>query len=190
MGLLKIKKNSAQEAPSFSLHLAICAVFSEGLIGSNENLYTDPAAQEENEEEAEQKGHENEQEKEEEAGEWDEVSSQVSSASSEDYIVILPDCFDTSRPLGESMYSSAISQAAVPLANGPDAPQNPSTAERENEEPSPVAVLQNSLNRMLSTSQILDTPPMIPEMVPVPVALSPPPSLRTHRLKTFRETAG
>lgn len=156
-------------------------VFTEALIGSNENLYTDPAAQEENEEEAEQKGRENEQEKEEEAGEWDEVSSQVSSASSEDYIVILPDCFDTSRPLGESMYSSAMSQAAVPLANGPEAPQNPSTAEGENEEPSPVAVLQNSLNRMLSTSQILDTPPLIPEMVPVPVALSPPPSLRTHR---------
>ena len=30
--------------------------------------------------------------------------SRSSSASSEDYIIILPDCFDTSRPLGESMY--------------------------------------------------------------------------------------
>ena len=39
------------------------------------------------------------------------VSSQTSSVSScEDYIIILPDCFDTSRPLGESMYSSAVSQ--------------------------------------------------------------------------------
>ncbi|XP_037545222.1 next to BRCA1 gene 1 protein [Nematolebias whitei] len=28
-----------------------------------------------------------------------------SSSSSEDYIIILPDCFDTSRPLGDSMYS-------------------------------------------------------------------------------------
>ncbi|XP_016313923.1 LOW QUALITY PROTEIN: next to BRCA1 gene 1 protein-like [Sinocyclocheilus anshuiensis] len=159
----------------------VIPVFSEALFGSNENLYTDPAAQDENEEEVEQKGHENDQEKEEEAGEWDEVNSQVSSASSEDYIVILPDCFDTSRPLGESMYSSAMSQPAVPLAKEPEAPQIQSTAEGENEEPIPVPALQNSLKRMLCTSQILDTPPLIPEMVPPPIALSPAPSLRTHR---------
>ncbi|XP_029105021.1 next to BRCA1 gene 1 protein-like isoform X2 [Scleropages formosus] len=48
----------------------------------------------------------------EDEGERDEVRSQASSASSEDYVVILPDCFDTSRPLGESMYSSAMSQPA------------------------------------------------------------------------------
>ncbi|KAM8836345.1 NBR1 autophagy cargo receptor a isoform 2-T2 [Spinachia spinachia] len=43
--------------------------------------------------------------------EWEEVSSQTSSVSScDDYIIVLPDCFDTSRPLGESMYSSAMSQ--------------------------------------------------------------------------------
>ncbi|XP_016392633.1 next to BRCA1 gene 1 protein-like [Sinocyclocheilus rhinocerous] len=159
----------------------VTPVFSEALIGSNENLYTDPAAQDENEEEVKQKGHENFQEKEEEAGEWDEVNSQVSSASSEDYIVILPDCFDTSRPLGESMYSSAMSQPAVPLAKEPEAPQIQSTAEGENEEPIPVPALQNSLKRMLCTSQILDTPPLIPEIAPPPIALSPPPSLRTHR---------
>ncbi|KAF0025756.1 hypothetical protein F2P81_022637 [Scophthalmus maximus] len=42
---------------------------------------------------------------------WDEVSSQTSSVSScDDYVIVLPDCFDTSRPLGESMYSSAMSQ--------------------------------------------------------------------------------
>uniref|UniRef100_A0A3Q3F3L2 NBR1 autophagy cargo receptor a n=1 Tax=Labrus bergylta TaxID=56723 RepID=A0A3Q3F3L2_9LABR len=42
---------------------------------------------------------------------WEEVSSQTSSVSScDDYIIVLPDCFDTSRPLGESMYSSAMSQ--------------------------------------------------------------------------------
>ena len=34
--------------------------------------------------------------------EW--MRSRSSSASSEDYIIILPDCFDTSRPLGDSMY--------------------------------------------------------------------------------------
>ncbi|XP_051530206.1 next to BRCA1 gene 1 protein-like isoform X3 [Myxocyprinus asiaticus] len=155
----------------------VMPVFLEALIGSNENLYTDPAVQEENEEEVENKGHE----KEEEAGEWDEVSSQVSSASSEDYIVILPDCFDTSRPLGESMYSSAMSQPAVPLTNEPEAPQILSTAEGEVEEPTSVSALQSSLNRMLCTSQILDTPPLIPEMVPPPITLSPPPSLQTHR---------
>lgn len=179
---------SARTVPPFNSHLVISAVFSEALIGSNENLYTDPAAQEENEEEVEQKGHENDQDKEEEAGEWDEVSSQVSSASSEDYIVILPDCFDTSRPLGESMYSSAMSQPAVPLANEPEAPQIPSMAEGENEEPTPVPALQNTLNRMLCTSQILDTPPLIPEMVPPSIALPPPPSLRTHRLKNIQRT--
>ena len=32
------------------------------------------------------------------------MRSRSSSTSSEDYIIILPDCFDTSRPLGESMY--------------------------------------------------------------------------------------
>uniref|UniRef100_A0A672YN37 NBR1 autophagy cargo receptor b n=1 Tax=Sphaeramia orbicularis TaxID=375764 RepID=A0A672YN37_9TELE len=34
------------------------------------------------------------------------MRSRSSSTSSEDYIIILPDCFDTSRPLGESMYRS------------------------------------------------------------------------------------
>lgn len=55
------------------------------------------------------------QEEKEEGGtkgeDWEEVSSQTSSVSScDDYIIVLPDCFDTSRPLGESMYSSAMSQ--------------------------------------------------------------------------------
>ncbi|NXA55465.1 NBR1 protein, partial [Nothocercus julius] len=43
----------------------------------------------------------------------DDVQSQGSSVSSEDYIIILPECFDTSRPLGESMYSSALSQPSL-----------------------------------------------------------------------------
>ncbi|TRY55143.1 hypothetical protein DNTS_032641 [Danionella cerebrum] len=159
---------------------SVLPVFSEVLIGSNENIYTDPAVQE-NEEEAEEKRHENDEEKEEEAGEWDEVSSQVSSASSEDYIVILPDCFDTSRPLGESMYSSAMSQAAAPLANEPEAPQIHGSAEGDNEEANSIPLLQNNLNWMLSTSQS-DIPPLVPDVVPAPIALSPPPSLRTHRL--------
>ncbi|NXG19866.1 NBR1 protein, partial [Grallaria varia] len=49
----------------------------------------------------------------EEEDDKDDVQSQGSSASSEDYIIILPECFDTSRPLGESMYSSALSQPSL-----------------------------------------------------------------------------
>lgn len=46
-----------------------------------------------------------EEEKEKKEGEKREgTRSRSSSTSSEDYIIILPDCFDTSRPLGESMY--------------------------------------------------------------------------------------
>ncbi|NWX88679.1 NBR1 protein, partial [Nothoprocta pentlandii] len=50
----------------------------------------------------------------------DDVQSQGSSVSSEDYIIILPECFDTSRPLGESMYSSALSQPSLEKAGEPE----------------------------------------------------------------------
>ncbi|NWW93506.1 NBR1 protein, partial [Rhynochetos jubatus] len=50
----------------------------------------------------------------------DDVQSQGSSASSEDYIIILPECFDTSRPLGESMYSSALSQPSLEKTGEPE----------------------------------------------------------------------
>ncbi|XP_013874881.1 next to BRCA1 gene 1 protein [Austrofundulus limnaeus] len=47
-----------------------------------------------------------------------------SSSSSEDYIIILPDCFDTSRPLGDSMYSSALSQPGdIPVKASSDSEQ-------------------------------------------------------------------
>ncbi|KAM8795374.1 next to BRCA1 gene 1 protein [Eudromia elegans] len=49
----------------------------------------------------------------------DDVQSQGSSVSSEDYIIILPECFDTSRPLGESMYSSALSQPSLEKTGEP-----------------------------------------------------------------------
>ncbi|XP_035516906.1 NBR1 autophagy cargo receptor a isoform X2 [Morone saxatilis] len=67
---------------------------------------------------------------------WEEVSSQTSSVSScDDYIIVLPDCFDTSRPLGESMYSSAMSQpdtaAAAVTSADPDIQLE---EEEENEE--------------------------------------------------------
>lgn len=143
-------------------------VFSEMLIGSNENLYTDPAALEEEEVKKE------DQDKEEEAGEWDEVSSQGSSASSEEYLLVLPDCFDTSKPLRDSLYSSAVSQ---PGSTEPESAQEQTTAEGEMVEQTPF--MQNSVNRLLCTSHLLNTPPLIPEVSPV--SLSPPPTLRTHR---------
>lgn len=57
----------------------------------------------------------------EEEDDKDDVQSQCSSASSEDYIIILPECFDTSRPLGDSMYSSALSQPGLEKTGEPEA---------------------------------------------------------------------
>ncbi|XP_077169218.1 next to BRCA1 gene 1 protein [Paroedura picta] len=89
----------------------------------------------------------------------DEVRSQVSSTSSEDYVVILPECFDTSRPLGESMYSSALSQPSSEKgAEGPASPRGES-------QPS-----VHSINDMLTTSQVLDAVPLAPQILgPQPV---------------------
>ncbi|XP_028845147.1 next to BRCA1 gene 1 protein-like [Denticeps clupeoides] len=98
-----------------------------------------------------------------EPADWDEVSSQASSASSEDYIVILPDCFDTSRPLGDSMYSSAVSSHRD--AGAPERPEQ-----------DPGSSIHSSANRLLCTSQTLDAPALVPELV-----LAPPTGLRTHR---------
>ncbi|XP_077591497.1 next to BRCA1 gene 1 protein isoform X3 [Stigmatopora nigra] len=52
------------------------------------------------------------------------TKSRSSSTSSEEYI-ILPDCFDTSRPLGESIYSSALSQPGDISANSTADPKTP-----------------------------------------------------------------
>ncbi|XP_064589808.1 next to BRCA1 gene 1 protein isoform X3 [Zonotrichia leucophrys gambelii] len=56
----------------------------------------------------------------EEEDDRDDAQSQCSSASSEDYIIILPECFDTSRPLGDSMYSSALSQPGLEKTGEPE----------------------------------------------------------------------
>uniref|UniRef100_A0A3Q2PF40 NBR1 autophagy cargo receptor a n=1 Tax=Fundulus heteroclitus TaxID=8078 RepID=A0A3Q2PF40_FUNHE len=68
---------------------------------------------------------------------WDEVSSQTSSvSSSDDYIIVLPDCFDTSRPLGESMYSSAMSQPDTAAATAATAASSTDPdQEQEKDEP-------------------------------------------------------
>ncbi|NWS21132.1 NBR1 protein, partial [Pachyramphus minor] len=87
----------------------------------------------------------------------DDVQSQGSSASSEDYIIILPECFDTSRPLGESMYSSALSQ-----------PSLEKTGELEIGAENPKGGSQPQIHRVsdiLSTSQTLAAVPLTPATV-------------------------
>ncbi|XP_067101186.1 NBR1 autophagy cargo receptor a isoform X1 [Osmerus mordax] len=128
---------------------------------------------------------------EEEEEDWDEVSSQVSSASSSDsYIIVLPDCFDTSRPLGESMYSSALSLSGLAAATTEGEEPEPeeldrATPEGEGQEGSEVAAtapaVDDSVNQMLCASQTLDAVPLTPEVAPPPVSLLPPAVLYSPR---------
>lgn len=110
----------------------------------------------------------------------DEVQSQ-SSASSEDYIIILPECFDTSRPLGDSMYSSALSQPGLERGAegepGIEAGQEP--VEAGETPPGGETQPQGySINDILMTSQTLDTVPLTPEVV------GPPPRLPRYHPHT------
>ncbi|NXH73326.1 NBR1 protein, partial [Hydrobates tethys] len=86
----------------------------------------------------------------------DDVQSQGSSASSEDYIIILPECFDTSRPLGESMYSSALSQPSLEKAGEPE------TGAENPERGSQPQI--RSVSDILTTSQTLAVVPLTPEI--------------------------
>lgn len=140
---------------------------------------------------------EKEHEEEDERADWDEVSSQISTLSSsscEDYVIVLPDCFDTSRPLGESMYSSALSEpvtaAAAEQEEDSDSEHEEldrATPEGERQEGAGAAALvteapiHSSVNQMLCASQTLDTVPLIPEVVPPPVPLLSPQALYRHR---------
>lgn len=121
--------------------------------------------------------------------------SRSSSTSSEDYIIILPDCFDTSRPLGDSMYSSALSQPGdVPAETPSDTLLSPDPAplssdhtpssdpapssEQSGAPPGPSAhgaegSMASSANDMLCTSQTLDQEPLTPEVVAPPGAHRP-----------------
>ncbi|AWP18254.1 putative next to BRCA1 1 protein [Scophthalmus maximus] len=128
--------------------------------------------------------------KEKEGGEK-KTRSRSSSTSSEDYIIILPDCFDTSRPLGESMYSSALSQPGDIPAKSPTDPDTPSSdlsdhpgsaaaagelAEANEDAAAPGTELSgtSSANDMLCTSQTLDDEPLTPEVVAPPKAIVTP----------------
>ncbi|KAF1546458.1 hypothetical protein FQV19_0009799, partial [Eudyptula minor] len=88
--------------------------------------------------------------------EEDDVQSQGSSASSEDYIIILPECFDTSRPLGESMYSSALSQPSL------EKTREPETGAESPEGGSQPQI--HSVSEILTTSQTLAVVPLTPEI--------------------------
>lgn len=132
------------------------------------------------------------------------VSSQTSSVSSSDeYIIVLPDCFDTSRPLGESMYSSAMSQPDAIAAGDSTGPDPEEEEEREKEEtcdfepcreapltdrkeetvaveesladtwPPHVSPIHSSVNQMLCASQTLDAVTLTPEVVSLPVVPQP-----------------
>ena len=146
---------------------------------------------EERKEEKEAREGKREEEEEEEAEDWDEVSSQASSASSCDsYIIVLPDCFDTSRPLGESMYSSALSLSGLAAATTEGEEPEPeeldrATPEGEGQEGSEVAApapaVDDSVNQMLCASQTLDAVPLTPEVAPPPVSLLPPAVLYSPR---------
>ncbi|KAG7492341.1 hypothetical protein MATL_G00013770 [Megalops atlanticus] len=128
-----------------------------------------------------------EEERDEDDGEQDEVRSQASSASSEDYIIVLPDCFDTSRPLGDSMYSSALSQPSAEGGIAIDAdPELPHRAapegEREGRRTGALATpRRSSISDMLCASQTLDAVPLTPEVVPTPAPQSPLVSAHTKR---------
>ncbi|XP_077412220.1 next to BRCA1 gene 1 protein isoform X3 [Vanacampus margaritifer] len=109
------------------------------------------------------------------------MRSRSSSTSSEEYIIILPDCFDTSRPLGESMYSSALSQPGDIPPSTPTDPEiltcehSDGTSAQEDKELDITETLGNSsANDMLCTSQTLDDEPLTPEVVAPPTTILTP----------------
>ncbi|XP_028842048.1 next to BRCA1 gene 1 protein isoform X2 [Denticeps clupeoides] len=149
----------------------------EGQESDIESIPVDPNTEEQRDEHKEELSKEEEEEKVElgEGDERKEVRSRTSSASSEDYIIILPDCFDTSRPLGESMYSSALSQPGDALDGmGSTGRATPEGEHGEAEEAAALllglgsANLSLNANDMLCTSQTLDTVPLTPVVVSAP----------------------
>ncbi|XP_022542100.2 next to BRCA1 gene 1 protein [Astyanax mexicanus] len=137
----------------------------EGNESDIEQILVDPVNGErfEAEEESESKKDKEEEEeksKDEAVEGGKETRSRTSSASSEDYIIILPDCFDTSRPLGESMYSSALSQPG-------DDPDGADQLDIEIQSPSGPCISADA-NDMLCASQTLDSVSLTPVIVAAP----------------------
>uniref|UniRef100_UPI0037E9546D NBR1 autophagy cargo receptor a isoform X2 n=1 Tax=Semicossyphus pulcher TaxID=241346 RepID=UPI0037E9546D len=100
---------------------------------------------------------------------WEEVSSQTSSVSScDDYIIVLPDCFDTSRPLGESMYSSAMSQPDTTAAADAVTSADPDDdEEEEKEEDSEPGVAASLTEREERTEEVDDEDPSVNKWLPI-----------------------
>ncbi|KFO72106.1 Next to BRCA1 1 [Cuculus canorus] len=112
---------------------------------------------------------------EEEDDDKDDVQSQGSSASSEDYIIVLPECFDTSRPLGESMYSSALSQPSLEKTGEPETgAENPGGGSQPQ---------IHSSGDILTISEALAVVPLIPETTDT----SPLAERNLASLPTFQE---
>lgn len=132
------------------------------------------------------------------------MSSQTSSVSScDDYIIVLPDCFDTSRPLDKSTYECATplregDAAAAATEAAPEGEEAEWTAaageeQERTEEAWPPAVAASggggggSVNQLLCASQTLDTVTLTPQVVPPPGAPLPsetlvsPPALYSPR---------
>ncbi|XP_072105127.1 NBR1 autophagy cargo receptor a isoform X1 [Mobula birostris] len=99
-----------------------------------------------------------------------EVESQGSSDCSEDYIIILPECFDTSRPLAESMYSSALSQPEEEEEEEEEVEvvSDADVSENENAVSENKSQLHN-INDIFCISQTLEMEPLKPEVVSVPL---------------------
>eukprot|EP00066_Takifugu_rubripes_P013988 XP_011603254.1 PREDICTED: next to BRCA1 gene 1 protein isoform X1 [Takifugu rubripes] len=140
---------------------------------------------------------------------WEEVSSQASSVSSCDDYIILPDCFDTSRPLGESVHvapPATVTSADSPQEGEEDGTEEDDptlTAQRGGEEQREEALEEESsektwppaappgsgsVNQLLCTSQTLDTVMLTPEVAPAP-ALPPVPLLSPPALYSPRSEA-
>ncbi|XP_054505518.2 next to BRCA1 gene 1 protein isoform X1 [Agelaius phoeniceus] len=113
----------------------------------------------------------------EEEDDKDDVQSQCSSASSEDYIIILPECFDTSRPLGDSMYSSALSQPGLEKTGEPE-----TAAEKAGGGRQPQV---QEVSETLTASQTLAAVPLTPATVDSPPQAQR--SLSSLQNSTFQE---
>uniref|UniRef100_A0A669AY01 NBR1 autophagy cargo receptor b n=1 Tax=Oreochromis niloticus TaxID=8128 RepID=A0A669AY01_ORENI len=96
------------------------------------------------------------------------MRSRSSSTSSEDYIIILPDCFDTSRPLGESMYRY---EPWLWTERRDSAAREREADEVDEAAPGMELSGASSANDMLCTSQTLDDEPLTPEVVTPPKAV-------------------
>ncbi|XP_077481148.1 NBR1 autophagy cargo receptor a [Stigmatopora argus] len=141
--------------------------------------------------------------KDEKVDDWDELSSQSSSSSScDDFIIVLPDCFDMSRPLGESMYSSAMSQpdavvtatlaspeplqeedyasdaggASPPLQPGEDEQDDEEQSEDDEDDPAGDIVTAGALTIHSSVNQMLCASQTLDTATLTPEVVPPPPA--------------